>query len=340
MESKIGTLRNLFYLWPFICYNKYLEVRVRLSMAFLPGVVFLSMAAGACYSQTKNGFDLSESTVDPGQIEYGGPGRDGIPSIDAPRFQTAEEASWLRDGDRVIGVAYRNVIKAYPIRILNWHEIANDEFNGWRVLVTYCPLCYTGMVFDVHHQEVDFTFGVSGLLYNSDVLLYDRQTESLWSQIKGEAVAGPLKGTKLTLLPTRHTTWKEWREEYPETLVLSRDTGHRRNYSVSPYLQYERTQRLMFDVEHESGDYREKDLVLGISIGDQHKAYPFPELEEHGIAQFEDAFAGQTLTVAWSEESNSAHVFDETGHELPSVIAYWFAWYAFHPDTEIFRASD
>lgn len=313
---------------------------MNLSAAFLSCVVLLSMAAGACYSQTKNGFDLNDSSVDPDQVEHGGPGRDGIPSIDEPTFETAEEASWLRDGDRVIGVSYRNVVKAYPIRILNWHEIVNDTFNGWRVLITYCPLCYTGMVFDVHHQEVDFTFGVSGLLYNSDVLLYDRQTESLWSQIKGEAIAGPLNGTKLTLIPTRHTTWKEWREEHPETLVLSRDTGYNRSYSVSPYLQYERTQQIMFDVEHENGAYRRKDLVLGITIGDQHKAYPFPELKEHGAFQFQDDFAGQTLTVVWSESGNSAHILDETGYELSSVIAYWFAWYAFYPDTKIFNAEE
>ncbi len=302
--------------------------------------IFFLVATTLCFAQTKNGFDLSNSSIEPAKIKRGGPGRDEIPSIDSPRFLTAEDASFLKNRDRIIGVSYRGIDKAYPLRILNWHEIVNDNFEDERVLVTYCPLCGTGMVFNVTHAEIDFTFGVSGLLYNSDVLLYDRQTESLWSQIMGEAISGPLKGVGLSSIASRHTTWRQWRQLHPGTLVLSTKTGHRRNYGSSPYLDYARSGRLMFGVEHTNDEYRRKELVLGISLGDKHRAYPFQELEQHGLPRFDDEFAGSMFTIVWSESEASAHVLDRTGNEIPSLLAYWFAWYAFHPDTEIFRAEN
>lgn len=303
----------------------------------IPVLLGISLAA---QGQVKNGFDLSDSLIDASSIRSGGPPRDGIPSIDEPKFLAAEDADFLDPNDRVIGVHRNGIAKAYPIRILDWHEVVNDEFSGAATLVTYCPLCRTGMVFDVENDEVEFTFGVSGLLYNSDVLLYDRQTSSLWSQIMSQAVTGPMKNVTLDLLPSRHTTWADWREIHPDTLVLSTDTGYRRQYDTSPYLDYERSSRLMFNVENRNRAYDNKNLVLGLSIGDQHRAYPFEELRARGADRFGDEFVGQELTVVWSEAANSAHVLNEAGVELPTVLAYWFAWYAFHPETEIFRAKE
>ena len=292
------------------------------------------------HAQVKNGFDLSDSLIDASSIRGGGPPRDGIPSLDEPKFVSIVDVDFLDSGDRVIGVYRNGVAKAYPIRILNWHEVVNDDFAGSATLVTYCPLCGTGMVFDVQNDEVEFTFGVSGLLYNSDVLLYDRQTGSLWSQIMSQAVTGPMKHTKLDLLPSRHTNWADWRELHPDTLVLSTDTGYQRNYNSSPYLSYEQSNRLMFDVENRNRAYANKDLVLGLSIGDRHRAYPLEELEKQGAERFNDELAEQQLTVVWSESANSAHVLDQSETEIPTVLAYWFAWYAFHPQTEIFRADE
>ena len=301
---------------------------------------FLLLTTLACHGQTMNGFDLSDSLIDAAHIQSGGPGRDGIPSIDSPKFTGANDATFLKDNDRIIGVYHNGIAKAYPIRILNWHEVVNDEFTGSNVLVTYCPLCGTGMVFDVHHDEINCTFGVSGLLFNSDVLLYDRQTASLWSQIMSQAITGPLKGATLGLLPSRHTSWEHWRTLYPDTLVLSADTGFRRNYRESPYLDYERSSRLMFEVQDKNREFRNKDLVLGVTLSNNHRAYPLAELKKHGEATFTDEFAGQTLTVVWSKAAESAHILDKSGNEIPSVQAYWFAWYAFHPDTQIFRANE
>ena len=303
----------------------------------IPVLLGISLAA---QGQVKNGFDLSNSLIDASSIRSGGPPRDGIPSIDEPKFLAAEDTDFLDPDDRVIGVHRNGIAKAYPIRILDWHEVVNDDFAGAATLVTYCPLCRTGMVFDVENDEGEFTFGVSGLLYNSDVLLYDRQTGSLWSQIMSQAVTGPMKNVTLDLLPSRQTTWADWREIHPDTLVLSTDTGYRRKYDTSPYMDYERSSQLMFNVENRNRAYDNKNLVLGLSIGDQHRAYPFEELRARGADRFNDEFAGQKLTVVWSEAADSAHVLNETGAELPTVLAYWFAWYAFHPETEIFRANE
>ena len=300
--------------------------------------VLLSISLTA-HAQVKNDFDLSDSLIDASSIRSGGPPRDGIPSLDEPKFVSIVDVDFLDSDDRVIGVYRNGIAKAYPIRILNWHEVVNDDFAGSATLVTYCPLCGTGMVFDVQNDEIEFTFGVSGLLYNSDVLLYDRQTGSLWSQIMSQAVTGQMKHTKLDLLPSRHTNWADWRELHPDTLVLSTDTGYQRNYSSSPYLDYARSNRLMFDVELQNRAFANKDLVLGLSIGDRHRAYPLKELEKQGAERFNDELAEQQFTVVWSESARSAHVLDQSETEIPTVLAYWFAWYAFHPQTDIFRAD-
>jgi hypothetical protein len=305
------------------------------------GLLFvLLILCSAAHAQTKNDFDLSEASVPVDQIRSGGVPRDGIPSIDNPKFITAGDADFLKDKDRILGVFRNGLAKAYPIRILDHHEIVNDHFGDEAIVVSYCPLCYTGMVFSAMTADFNFTFGVSGLLYNSDVLLYDRQTGSLWSQVLSKAITGPLKGVTLPSLPAAHTTWRDWSERHPDTLVLSTDTGFRRNYRRSPYLDYARSDQLMFPVENKSKDYRNKDLVLGISANGVIKAYPFKELEKNQQKKFEDSIGSKLVTVEWFESEDFARILDDTGQELPSVIAYWFAWYAFHPDTDVFRAGD
>ena len=137
------------------------------------------------------GFDTSRHSIPVDDIYDGGPGKDGIPAILHPKFISAEEAdqTFLKKSDRILGIVQNGQAKAYPIKILNWHEIVNDRIGGASIVVTYCPLCGTGMVFDTKVNGRELTFGVSGLLYQSDMLLYDHQTESLWSQIKSEAGA-------------------------------------------------------------------------------------------------------------------------------------------------------
>jgi len=291
--------------------------------------------------RTMNGFDLDGATIPVDRIESGGPPRDGIPAINDPKFLTVEEADYIDGDDRILGVDINGQAKAYPIAILNWHEIVNDQVGSQNFVVTYCPLCGTGMVFASNIADTALIFGVSGLLYNSDVLLFDRNSESLWSQILGEAVSGPLAGTPLPQLPARHTTWAEWREMHPDTLVLSKDTGFQRSYSRSPYRGYEQSRRLYFEVANEAPrDYHPKELVMGIEIDGVHKAYPFEELAKHGQQRFQDSVNGQRITVRWSEASQSAWAEAQDGSALPTTTGFWFAWYAFYPDTLIFKADE
>jgi len=196
-------------------------------------------------------FDFSRHSIPLDQIHSGGPPKDGIPALYDPEFFPAVRADYLKPQDRVLGISLNGEAKAYPIRILIWHELVNDHVGGHPVLVSYCPLCGTGMIFDAQLQEKRFLFGVSGKLYNSDVLFYDKETESLWSQIKMEAVTGPLTGKKLRLLSAEHTTWEAWQAKYPETVVLSSQTGHHRDYALNPYSEYEATKRLMFPVANQ-----------------------------------------------------------------------------------------
>ena len=291
------------------------------------------------FAITKNGFDLTGALIPVDEILSGGPPRDGIPAINEPKFESAGEADWLRDKDRVLALVIQGQARAYPIRILNWHEIVNDKVGDQRFAVTYCPLCGTGVVFAANIANTSLQFGVSGLLYNSDVLLYDRNTESLWSQIMGKAVAGKLKGTLLPQIPVTHTSWKDWVKNHPDTMVLSRDTGSRRNYRDSPYAGYEKTRRLYFKVSHKSpANYHPKERVIGVEINGHFKAYPYKELSKNGKAEFTDSFAGSNLKISWNEEAQSGNITNTDGKALPVISSYWFAWFTFHPDTEIYTA--
>lgn len=287
-----------------------------------------------------SGFDTARHSIPLDEIKRGGPPKDGIPALDRPRFLSAREAAGeIKADDRVLGLALNGEAKAYPVSILNWHEVVNDTLGGKAVVVTYCPLCGTGMVFDATVQGERLRFGVSGLLYESDVLLYDRKTESLWSQIKREAVTGPMTGRKLTLLPAMHTTWARWFAAHPGTRVLSRNTGHRRDYGRDPYRSYaENPGQLMFGVSRMSRALPPKATVIGIEAGGQAKAFAFSDLER--AAPVQDSLAGVVFTVHYDPGSRTAHIQDANGKVLPAVVGYWFAWYAFYPDTQVFKPSN
>ncbi|CAE6732219.1 MULTISPECIES: DUF3179 domain-containing protein [Nitrospira] len=284
-------------------------------------------------------FDLTRHNVRLDQIVDGGPGKDGIPAILHPRFVPAAEATFLLDGDRVLGLNLGAEAKTYPIKILNWHEIVNDTIDGHAVVVTYCPLCGTGIAFDATIQGRRHTFGVSGLLYQSDLLMYDHQTESLWSQVGMHAVAGPLTGERLTPMFLEHTTWAEWRAAHPATLVLSTETGSFRNYDHDPYLGYADRRDLMFDTTHFDPRYHPKERVVGVEINGVTKAYPFSELEK-ARPLISDQIGGRSITIRFNQESRSASVLDVDGTPIPSIMGFWFAWYAFHPDTQVFKSPE
>lgn len=311
--------------------------KVRFYAACICVLLLVSLTAAA---RTLNGFDLSNSLIYQGHIMPGGPGKDGIPAIDSPVFEQPDQATWLKPDSRVLGVVYNGIAKAYPIAILNWHEIVNDRFSDEGIVVTYCPLCGSGVVYQASVAGQSFTFGVSGLLYNSDVLLYDRQTDSLWSQLHNHAISGPMKDQPLTPLPSSHTRWDRWREQYPQTLVLSRNTGNARDYNRNPYSGYDESPLLFFPVEFMSRAYHPKERVIGVELDGVAKAYPFAELAKLGDnGVLEDQLGSVPVMIQYDAEQRDGKVL-LGDKELVSTNLFWFAWFAFHPQTEVFTAEE
>jgi len=302
---------------------------MRLALLFLLCIAWLS-----AMSETRNGFDLSDSLIPADEIVQTSVPRDGIPALDTPTFLKASEARHMRGKERVIGVVINGEARAYPVRILNYHEVVNDVIGGRSLTVTYCPLCGTGVIFDVTGQPWQ-RFGVSGLLYNSDVLLYDRETGSLWSQMLAKAVTGPARGVGLFPVSVTHTRWGEWLDRHPDTLVLSPDTGYRRDYQENPYETYAEIADLWFPVAHRDRRLKAKERVIGLELDGVYKAYPFSQLSRR-TNRISDRFGDQSLTVEYDRSAESGRVLDEQGNEIVTFTAYWFAWAAFHPETEVF----
>jgi len=300
-------------------------------------IAALLLVSAAATTQTLNGFDVSNASVPAGEILSGGPLRDGIPAIDHPQFVAARQAGFLNDDDRVLGLFHHGIARAYPIRILNWHEIVNDEYPGEPVIISFCPLCGTGTAFTAVQSKAK-RFGVSGLLYNSDLLLYDRETESLWSQILARAISGPLRGETLTQLPVEHTAWLDWRKRYPGTTVLSTDTGHRRDYRRSPYAGYETSEGLYFPVSRLDPRYHPKEQVIGVEINGRFKVYPFSELARTR-GEVADEIQGKKIMIYFDKAHRSARIVDSSRELIPSMTGFWFAWMTFHPDSEVFTAE-
>ncbi len=248
--------------------------------------------------------------IDPDEIISGGPPPDGIPPIDEPTFLEPAQVDFLEPPEPVIAVEVDGVAKAYPIRILMWHEIVNDDFDGTPVVVTYCPLCNTGIAFErptIDGELLDF--GTSGKLYNSNLVMYDRQTESYWPQATGQAVMGPLTGTELDFVPARILSWADWFEAHPEGLVLSQDTGHRRDYGSNPYVGYEDTDDPFLFRGEVDPRLPATEHVLGIAGDDDVIAFPYSELARQadaGSAVVQGTFGGQRLVVFWQEGTASA----------------------------------
>ncbi|NIP30264.1 MAG: DUF3179 domain-containing protein, partial [Candidatus Dadabacteria bacterium] len=227
-----------------------------------------------------NGFKLDNLLIPKSEIMSGGPPKDGIPSITNPKFKSVEESNWLNDEDLVVGVEINNIKKAYPLRILVWHELVNDKIEDAAFLVTYCPLCGSVLVFSRKINSSELSFGVSGLLYQSDVLFYDHQSESLWSQLMKKAVSGKKSGSELIILPFIMSKWKDWKINNPESLILSDDTGYFRDYNRNPYENYEKSNILYFPVNKKSNQLKQKEKLLIVEYNGISKAYPLNILNE------------------------------------------------------------
>lgn len=342
------------------------------------------------------------ASLDKSQLRSGGPTPDAIPSIDAPRFETVMEADeWLEDDDLVMTVEYREIVRAYPIAILNWHEIVNDRLGDLPVAVTFCPLCNSGIVFvqPVINGELA-EFGTSGRLYHSDLVMYDRVTGTFWAQIEGRPLVGPLVGEfgKLERLPSSLTRWGHWKGAHPDAEVLARPTSavamggqppldspeeakYLRDYSQNPYSGYVREDRDTFGTPFNDARLRAKAVVSGIEVNTKTKAYLKSAVQDVGLLN--DDVGGAPLLVLWSPRAGDVVVFERTreietegrpwvlefalqdgqlrdnetgtvwgwdgqalagplaeaGAQLKRVVSmttFWFAWVAFHPETELY----
>ncbi|MBI4256615.1 DUF3179 domain-containing protein [Candidatus Uhrbacteria bacterium] len=246
------------------------------------------------------------------QIVLGTAHKDDIPAIDAPEYESVASADmYLNDAGYGMVVEVGSRTRFYPFQILVWHEVVNETLNGRDLLVTFDPLTYTAAVYD----RTD-TFGVSGKLWNSNTLLYDRTTESLWSQLRGEVIEGELTETKLTRYPSQVTTWAMFKSEYSFGQVLSRETGFDRDYTQDPYEGYYETTAIWFPLDHDDARLPPKSFVLGVERQGTAVAFPVDSLEEFDTIQ---------------------SIIEESDVLVPS---YWFAWAAMHPETQIYSPNE
>jgi hypothetical protein len=205
----------------------------------------------------------------------GGVGLDGIPALTDPEFIDVSDAWYMEDDHLIIGYAFNGEIKAYPHLMLNWHEIINDNIGGLDIALTYCPLTGTGITWDRRIDGEVTTFGVSGLLYDNNLMPYDRKTGSIWSQIRMDCVNGELKGKSAKTITLVETTWKTWLDMYPDTKVVGPETGHTRPYGLYPYGNYRETGLLLFPISYEDNRLHKKERVHAIVLGEDARAYRF-----------------------------------------------------------------
>ena len=273
------------------------------------------------------------------EILSGGPAKDGIPSIDAPVFISTKEADeFLNDDSSGVGVEIDGIARFYPYQILVWHEIVNDKFGDKPVLITYCPLCALSVVYDPVVDGKYYEFGVSGKLWQSNLLMFNRtgdeKTESLWSQVLGEAVVGESTGAKLNIIPSSILKYVDWKKKYPDTEVLSKDTGAARSYGRDPYEGYYTDDTVGFGATFDDDRLHSKEFVLGVELNGKFKAYHIPALKE---GETQDQFMGENIIIE-KDKFGAVRMFvgvDKT--ELPYIAGFWFSWLVVHPDTELFK---
>jgi hypothetical protein len=321
--------------------------------------------------------DRVKSEIRLDQIEWGGVKVNGIPPLRSPKVVSASAAGYLKDSNIVFGLSVNGEARAYPKRILAWHEMALDRVGGVDLTIVYCTLCGTVVPFESVAGGKHFRFGTSGLLYQSNKLMFDEDTNSLWSTFEGKPVVGSLVGSGVTLRlrPVVTTTWKAWRAEHPKTSVLSIDTGHQRDYAEgAAYRDYFASDRLMFQVSKTDTRLRNKDEVLVMRLPGTdrttpvaidvrflraHPVYSFTIGQARYVAITSPSGANRVYQMAAvvPEQPHGSHVVDGTGRRwrvtedalipettasksaprVPAQRAFWFGWFAQFPDTILIK---
>ncbi len=273
--------------------------------------------------------------VDPEKIVSGGPPKDGIPSLDNPKFVSVKEADgWIRNNELVLALEYKGVTRAYPLQILVWHEIVNDNVSGTPLAITYCPLCGSGIAYKRVIDGKEVEFGTSGKLYNSNLVMYDRKTSSYWTQIGGLAIVGELAGTQLEAVSIDTVVWRDWKVAHPESEVLSQDTGFSRDYGRDPYGSYYEDSFVPFPLENEDDRIHPKTVVFGIEVNGEFSAYVEDDLKKKPVIK--DTVGGVDIEVRRKRDGTVKITEAESGQEIVKERDFWFAWYAFHPKTKLY----
>jgi hypothetical protein len=251
--------------------------------------------------------DFSRATIYFDEILSGGPPKDGIPAIDDPKFVSVDEAAaWLKDVEPVIFIEVNGEARAYPLQVLTWHEIVNDVVAGTPVLVTFCPLCNTAIAFERSLDGIVYDFGTTGRLRYSNLIMYDRQTETWWQQATGEAIVGELAGAKLNFIPAVIIAWSDFQVAHPDSLVLSRETGHNRAYGRNPYQGYDDINNppFLYSGPETPGQLPSVARVLAAELKGDAVAYPYDLLEEENVVN--DTLGGVPVVAIWAQGTASA----------------------------------
>ncbi|NIM58240.1 MAG: DUF3179 domain-containing protein [Candidatus Aminicenantes bacterium] len=267
--------------------------------------------------------NLNKRSIDLDLILDGGPGKDGIPAINNPRFVSISETK-IKDDVLGVLVDIKGKKRYYPYNILVWHEIVNDSLNGMDIVVTFCPLCGSAIVFNANLNGEKLLFGVSGKLYESNMLMYDKRTESLWSQSRAEAVVGDYTGKKLELVPMQLMRFSELKTKYPETQILSEKTGYFRDYSLYPYGDYDSNEQLYFPVSVQDTRFQAKEIMYVFNLYDKSVAFPADKL---GETRVEKIIEGKTVAV--ERQGGEINVYVD-GKLLPGYYEMWFSWATHH----------
>lgn len=254
---------------------------------------------------------VNDWLIPPAEVLDGGPGKDGIPSIDNPQFSAVSEIDFLSDDDLVVGIKIGNDLRAYPHPILDWHEIVNDKIAGIPLAITYCPLTGTAIAWRREIAGAETTFGVSGLLYNANLMPYDRTTDSRWSQMLLKSVNGDQAGIEVETHPVVETTWATWKRLYPNGQVLNLNTGFSRNYDLYPYGDYRSNDELLiFPVANDDDRLPRKDRGLGVLINGKAKFYPIDSFTQAPLVVVQETVQGLELVIVGSQTENFIAAFE------------------------------
>jgi len=293
------------------------------------------------FEQAFSNINLNTNTsirsIDIDEVLGGGPPKDGIPAIRNPKFISISEALKIEDGEKQgVAVTAGNTTRFYPYSVLVWHEIVNDEIEGIPILVTFCPLCGSAIVFDPTVDGKALEFGVSGKLWESNLLMYDSKDESLWSQSIGEAVVGNQTGKTLDIYPSQLISFSEFKDKYPNGEVLSRDTGYSRNYNLYPYGDYGENNQLIFPVSINDTRLPSKEIMYIVNFEDKSAAFQRSKLIKSGGVSMQ---VNNSTLVAEISGSEIIIKNSKDGNIIPGYHEMWFSWATHHQEDGILWSS-